>query len=181
MARATAARRDGVLRVDPTPALASSSNAAIAFFARRDLLGHSADPVGALWDPPEAHRLLSKQSQNGSWRYPGGKHSIRSQENYDQLETFRQLGILVDKFGLTRQHSSIERAASYLLSFQTDQGDLRGIYGNQYATTYVGAILEVLIKAGYADDPKVANGLAWLLAVRQSDGGWAIPARTAGC
>jgi hypothetical protein len=124
--------------------------------------------------------VVGKQNQNGSWRYPGGKHSIRSQENYDQLETFRQLGILVEKFGFTQQHSSIERAVTYLLSFQTGEGDLRGIYGNQYATTYVGAILELLIKAGYADDPRIAKALAWLLAMRQSDGGWAIPVRTVG-
>ena len=124
--------------------------------------------------------MVGKQNPNGSWRYPGGKHSIRSQENYDQLETFRQLGVLVEKFGFTREHSSIERAASYLLSFQSNEGDLRGIYGNQYATTYVGAILELLIKAGYADDPRVAKALAWLLATRQSDGGWAIPVRTVG-
>jgi hypothetical protein len=124
--------------------------------------------------------VVGKQNQNGSWRYPGRKHSIRSQENYDQLETFRQLGILVEKFGFTQQHSSIERAVTYLLSFQTGEGDLRGIYGNQYATTYVGAILELLIKAGYADDPRIAKALAWLLAMRQSDGGWAIPVRTVG-
>ena len=124
--------------------------------------------------------MVARQSQNGSWRYPGGKRSIRSQENYDQLETFRQLGILVEKFGFTRQHSSIERAASYLLSFQTDEGDLRGIYGNQYATTYVGAILELLIKAGYVEDPRIARALGWLLAMRQCDGGWAIPVRTVG-
>jgi hypothetical protein len=180
MVRPQRARRGRILRVDLAALLASSSNAAIAFFAKRDLLGGNADPAGALWVLPEARRVLSKQAQNGSWRYPGGKRSIRSKENYDQLETFRQLGLLVEKFGFTRQHPSIERAADYLLSFQTDEGDLRGIYGNQYATTYVGAILEVLIKAGYADDPAISNALAWLLATRQSDGGWAIPVRTVG-
>ncbi len=180
MARVIAARREGVLTVDPAPLLASANNAAIAYFARRDLLGGGDDPVSVLWHLPEARRVLGKQSPNGSWRYPGGNRAIRSQENYDQLETFRQLGILVEKFGLTRQHSSVERAATYLLSFQTDEGDLRGIYGNQYATTYVGAILEVLIKAGYADDPKIAKALDWLLAMRQRDGGWAIPVRTVG-
>jgi hypothetical protein len=180
MVHAEAARRDGILRVDPACLLASSNNAAIAFFARRDLFGPGADLVTSVWDLPEARRVLARQSRNGSWRYLGGKRSIRSRENYDQLETFRQLGILVEKFGFTRQHSSIERAATYLLSFQTDEGDLRGIYGNQYATTYVGAILEALIKAGYVDDPRIANALAWLLAMRQSDGGWAIPVRTVG-
>jgi len=60
---------------------------------------------------------------------------VRSQENYDQLETFRQLGTLVDKFGYTRDHQAVERAAGFLFSFQTEQGDFQGIYGNQYATT----------------------------------------------
>ena len=180
MARAVAARREGVLKVDPAPLLVSSGNAAIAYFARRDLLGGSDDPISVLWDLPEARRVLGRQTPNGSWRYPAGTRAIRSQENYNQLETFRQLGILVEKFGLTRQHSSVERAATYLLSFQTDEGDLRGIYGNQYATTYVGAILEVLIKAGYNDDPRIAKALDWLLAMRQDDGGWAIPVRTVG-
>ena len=169
-----------MLTVDPVPLLASSDNAALAYFARRDLLGGSDDPVGVLWDLLEARRVLRRQSANGSWSYPGGQRAIRSQENYDQLETFRQLGVLVEKFGLTRQHSSVERAAGYLLSFQSDEGDLRGIYGNQYATTYVGAILEVLIKAGYSDDPRIAKALDWLLAMRQRDGGWAIPVRTVG-
>jgi hypothetical protein len=180
MVHAVAPRGEEILRVDPTSLLASSSNIAIAYFARRDLLGSGSEPVGVLWDLPEARRVVARQSQNGAWRYPGGKRALRSQDNYNQLETFRQLGILVEKFGFTRQHSSIERAATYLLSFQTDEGDLRGIYGNQYATTYVGAILEVLIKAGYVDDPRIANALAWLLAMRQSDGGWAIPVRTVG-
>jgi hypothetical protein len=180
MVRPTTARGDGAFRVDLAPVLASSSNAAIAFFARRELLGSGDGPVDVLWDLPEARRVVARQAENGSWRYPGGKRSIRSRENYDQLETFRQLAILVEKFGFTRQHSSIERAANYLLSFQTEEADLRGIYGSQYATTYVGAILELLIKAGYVDDPRTTRALAWLLAMRQSDGGWAIPVRTVG-
>jgi hypothetical protein len=105
---------------------------------------------------------------------------LRSTENYDQIETFRQLAILVEKYGFTREHPAIARAAEFLLSFQTRDGDIRGIYGNQYATTYVGAITELLIKAGYADDPRIARTFSWLLAIRQSDGGWTIPMRTLG-
>jgi hypothetical protein len=96
------------------------------------------------------------------------------------IETFRQLAILVEQYGFTREHPAIERAAHYLLSFQTSEGDIRGIYGNQYATTYVGAILELLVKAGYAEDPRVVTTFHWLLAMRQTDGGWAIPMRTLG-
>jgi hypothetical protein len=40
--------------------------------------------------------------------------------------------------------------------------------------------MELLVKAGYADDPRIAKGFLWLLATRQSDGGWAIPLRTVG-
>ena len=165
---------------DPISALASSSNPAIAFFARRDLLGERADPASALWGLREPLRIVRRQNANGAWSYASGNRSLRSPENYDQIETFRQLGILVEKYGFTREHPAIARAAEFLLSFQTREGDIRGIYGNQYATTYVGAITELLIKAGYADDPRIARTFSWLLAIRQSDGGWAIPMRTLG-
>jgi hypothetical protein len=169
-----------LLKVDPLPLLASSENAAIAFFARRDLLGSSTGPVSALWDLPDARKIVARQNPDGSWRYPGGKPHVRSRENYDQLETFRQVGILVEKFGFSREHPALARAAEFLFSFQTEEGDFRGIYGTQYATTYVGAIMEVLIKAGYEDDARIGKGFRWLLAMRQSDGGWAIPLRTVG-
>jgi len=168
------------LRVDPTPMLVSSSNAAIAFFAKRDLLGVATGPASALWDVPEARRIVARQNADGSWRYPGGRSYIRSRQNYDQLETFRKVGILVEEFGMTREHPAIERAAEFLFSFQTDEGDFRGIYGNQYATTYVGAITELLVKAGYAKDRRTAHAFRWLLSMRQNDGGWAIPLRTVG-
>lgn len=168
------------LEIDPAPLLASSSNAAISHFSRRELLEVEAGPVSALWDLPEPRRIVARQRGDGSWRYPGGKERVRSRENYDQLESFRQVGVLVEKYGFTRRHGAIERAAEHLLSFQSQEGDLRGIYGNQYATTYVGAILELLVKAGYAHDPRVAKGFRWLLETRQHDGGWAIPLRTVG-
>jgi len=169
-----------MLDVDPAPLLASSNNAAISFFASRDLLGIETGSVSTLWDLPEAKQIVARQRHGGSWHYPGGKSHVRSQENYDQLETFRQAATLVEKFGFTREHPALEHAASFLFSFQTDEGDFRGIYGNQYATTYVGAIMEILVKAGYARDPRIARGFRWLLCMRQSDGGWAIPLRTAG-
>lgn len=169
-----------LLKTDPLPLLASSQTPAIAFFAKRDLLGSAPGPVSVLWDLPQARKIVARQNPDGSWRYPGGKLHVRSRENYDQLETFRQVGILAEEFGLAREHPAMERAAEFLFTFQTEEGDFRGIYGNQYATTYVGAIMELLIKAGYADDPRIAKGFRWLLAMRQSDGGWAIPVRTVG-
>ena len=40
--------------------------------------------------------------------------------------------------------------------------------------------MELLIKAGYENDPRISKGFEWLLSIRQDDGGWALPIRTAG-
>ncbi|MFA5313301.1 MAG: prenyltransferase/squalene oxidase repeat-containing protein, partial [Methanomassiliicoccales archaeon] len=71
-------------------------------------------------------------------------------------------------------------AAEYLLSLQSDDGDIRGIYGDQYSPNYTAASLEMMSKAGYANDPRVLKAYEWLLSIRMDDGGWAIPMRTAG-
>lgn len=168
------------LRVNPLPLLFGSGNSSIAYFARRDLLAEKSGPASQLWRLPGAERILGRQNADGSWAYPGGNPRIRTRANYDQLETFRQLGVLVEEFGLSRRHPALARACEFLFSFQTREGDFRGIYGAQYATTYVGAILELVVKAGYARDQRVAKAFDWLLSMRQNDGGWAIPARTAG-
>jgi len=167
------------LRVDPTSALISSSNKAIEYFARRDLLDEKVEPIETLWELPEVKRILHKQQVDGSWKYPGGgKEHLRSQEDYNQLETYRILGELVEKYGLNNGHPVIRMAAEFLFTRQTDGGDFRGIYGNQYSPNYSAAIMELLIKAGYDGDPRIEKGFQWLLSIRQNDGGWAIPLRT---
>jgi hypothetical protein len=55
------------------------------------------------------------------------------------------------------------------------KGDIRGILGTQYMPYYHGAILELMIKAGYDTDSRVEQGLEWLLSMRQEDGGWIVP------
>jgi hypothetical protein len=180
MARSAATGGTRLLTIDPRPLLASSHNPAISYFARHDLLGEEVGPVSTLWELPAARKIVRRQRSDGSWRYPGARPHVRSQENYDQLETFRQVAILVEKLACTREHPPLERAAGFLFSFQAPEGDFRGIYGNQYATTYVGAITELLVKAGYGEDERLARTFQWLLSARQEDGGWAIPLRTAG-
>jgi hypothetical protein len=160
---------------DPLPTLCSSANPALRFFVRRDLLGEPVPPMDALWELPEPQRLLQKQQPAGCWRYPGQKQREDPRFNYSLLETFRILAQLVHKYGLNRDHPAIRLAAKFVFSCQTDEGDVRGILGNQLIPYYHAAILESLIRAGYADDPAVERGLTWLLTVRQEDGGWIIP------
>ena len=167
------------LKVDPVPTLLASGNEALATLVRHDLLGEEALQLELLWHLPQVERWLRKQSSNGAWMYPsGGK--VRSQEDYDQLETFRILGYLIEQYGLNRHHPAIGRATDFFFSHQTSEGDFRGIYGNQYTPNYSAAIMELLVKAGYENDPRIEAVFRWLLGLRQNDGGWAIPLRTVG-
>ncbi len=166
------------LKLDPLPPLQASDNEALLYFLRRDLLGEEAGSVEALWQLPHVLKILKKQQEDGSWKYPGGKKDVRSQRDYNQLQTYKVLMDLVEKYGFAREHAAISNAASFLFTFQTEEGDLRGIYRDQYTPNYSAGIMELLIKAGYQDDPRVERGFAWLLSMRQDDGGWAVPLRT---
>jgi Squalene-hopene cyclase C-terminal domain/Prenyltransferase and squalene oxidase repeat len=166
------------LHINPLNILLCCDNQAIEYFTRKDLLEENI-PVQVLWEIPIVSKILKKQHDNGYWKYPGKiLADIRSRQNYNQLETFRILGELVEKYGINKEHLQIQKTAEYLFSCQTHEGDFRGIYGNQYATTYSPAIMELLIKTGYENDPRIEKGFDWLLSMRQDDGGWAIPLRT---
>ena len=164
-------------KYDPVLPLIECKDQSISLSAQRDLLGKGI-PLQDLWNLPEPLKILRKQKKNGSWEYPGPKEQIRKKEDYHQIETYRNLGYLIEEFGFTRNHSTIQNAAEYLFTFQTDEGDFRGIYGNQYTPNYTAGIAELLIKAGYAQDERISNVFKWLISIRQSDGGWAIPFRT---
>lgn len=169
------------LKIDPTTVLLSCGNPAIEYYARKDLLDEKIGTIEDLWQLPPVLRILKKQEEDGYWKYPGKiREELRSREDYNQVETYRVLGELICKYGLNRSHPQIQKAAEYFFNCQTSEGDFRGIYGNQYATTYSPAIMELLIKAGYEDDLRIKKGFHWLLSLRQEDGGWVIPFRTSG-
>ena len=123
---------------------------------------------------------MRAQKANGAWGYHVGSERIRSRNDYDQLETFRVVRVLVEKYGLNDENQALRKAAEFLFSCQTEEGDFRGIAGNQYVPYYSAAIMELLIKGGYAKDPRIEKGFRWLTSMRQRDGGWAFPLRTGG-
>ena len=136
-------------------------------------MGEQAGSIHQLWHLPQAQRILKKQQADGYWPRSGEqKHSAI---NYGLIETWRQFRFLVARYEFTREYPQAERAAEYLFSCQTEDGDIRGILANQYAPYYTGAIMALLIKAGYANDPRIEKGFDWLLAMRQDDQGWTIP------
>jgi len=168
------------LRFNPLPHLLSSGNEALIYFVNLNLLAEEVLPVKVLWELPDVLKILKKQKNNGAWIYPGRTKDEYPDINYNLLETYRNLGFLVEKYGFTTEHPAVRKAAAYLFSCQTEEGDFRGMYGKEYSPNYSSAIMELLIKAGYQDDPRIEKGFNWLLSVRQDDGGWAAPLRTIG-
>lgn len=164
------------LNFDPLPPLFTPENKAIQYFAQRDLLGEQVGSPHCLWKLPEAQRILKKQLTDGAWPRTGEKKHPAI--NYRLIETWRQFRYLVEQYGFTQEHPQAQKAAEFLFSCQTQEGDIRGILANQYATYYTGAIMALLIQAGYADDPRIEKGFQWLLAMQQDDQGWTIPILT---
>ena len=166
------------IRIDTVPALLASSNQAIVYFTKRDLLDERVGPISIVWGLPEAQNLLRKQWADGSWEKAGKNKNIYPPYHYKLVETFKRFRILIEKYQFTRDHPLISKAAEFLFSCQTSEGDIRGFLANQYATYYTGYVLSLLIKAGYEDDPCVEKGMQWLLPMHQDDGGWTIPILT---
>jgi hypothetical protein len=156
--------------------LLGTCNEALIAFTRRDLLGEEMD-IEELWTLPRVKRILKNQQSNGSWIYPNKNAALRSPTNYNQYQTCKTMAELVEFYGLNKKHDAIRNAAEYLFTFQTKEGEFRGMYGNQYSPNYSASITEFLIKAGY-EGTLIEKSLNWLLRMRQDDGGWAIPLRT---
>jgi hypothetical protein len=164
-------------RRDPLPILLATGDPALVWAVKSDIHREALDPR-PLWKLAPVSSILRTQSQDGSWAYRGGFSRLRSSEDYSQLATYKQLLILVSMYRLDRRHPALERAAAFLLGFQTRAGDIRGISGNQYSPYYTADMLRLLIDAGYHSDRRVVRGMEWLVSMRQDDGGWAIPFRT---
>ena len=160
------------LRHDPVPRMLASDEAAITYFTRRDLLEEEVEPIGCIWRLPEVRRILKGQQPDGSWRSRNRNRERYPDVNYDLIETWRQTRHLIEQYELDMTHPCIEGAAEFIFSCQTEDGDIRGMLANQYAMYYTGAIMSLLIKAGYGEDPRIERGFQWLFSMRQDDRGW---------
>jgi hypothetical protein len=163
------------LRIDPVPALLSSGNEVVIYFTRRDLCDESVGSPEHVRKLPEVRKILKKQLPDGSWPPAGKKPEVYPPYHYHLVETFRYFRTLVERYCFNSNHQVAASAAEFIFSCQTADGDIRGMIGNQYATYYTGAMLKLLINAGYEEDPRVEKGMRWLLDMRQDDGGWIVP------
>ncbi|MHA2054532.1 MAG: prenyltransferase/squalene oxidase repeat-containing protein, partial [Candidatus Hodarchaeales archaeon] len=160
------------LKYNPISKLLQSNNKHIVYFVKRDLLEELVPPINSIWLLNEPQKILRKQQPNGSWKSPSRKRQEHPAVDYDLTETWKQMRFLVEKYEMNKLHPSIVNTCNYIFECQTEEGDIRGMLGNQYAAYYTGALLSLLIKAGYGDDQRVEKGIQWLISVRQNDGGW---------
>lgn len=160
-------------KYDPIKPLMDSPDLAIIYFTKRDLLHEITESINCVWDLPEVQKILIKQLDDGSWPVKGKKNK-NSGVKYPLIETWKHLRFLIQQYEMNNTHPAIKKAAEFIFSCQTDEGDIRGILANQYAPYYTGAIMYLLIKAGYEDDPRIEKGFKWLLEMRQNDGGWVV-------
>lgn len=163
------------LQINPLPRLLATNDQALLVFIERDLLDNSCVSFASLWQLPEPKKILNHQQPNGSWLFKGKRPGDELGEAYELLETWRTLRVLVEMYAFDYSHPLINRACEFMLSYQTQEGDIRGILSNQYMPYYMGAILEILIKAGYEKDDRVKKGMQWLIEKKQDDGGWIAP------
>lgn len=164
---------------DPANKLAGAEDTAIRLSFHSEVIRKNVS-FDQLWQSKPAQAILKKQQSDGSWKYPSKQSATWTKVNYDQYETFKQLSVLVEKYHFTKDHPSIAKVADYFFQFLAPEGDIRGIYGNQTSPNYTAAILELLIKAGYESDKRIAESIQGLLELRQDDGGWALAFRTQG-
>ena len=125
-----------ILKYNPVEKLLLSDKNFIVYFAERDFLDKRNLMPSNFSNLPEVEIIINKQQNNGSWKYPNGNLKICSLENYDQIESFRNLGYLIEMYGINRSNLAITIATNFLFGLQTDEGDIHGILVNQYTPYY---------------------------------------------
>jgi len=167
------------LNYDPIHPLLSSKNIYIKYYTNRDLLDIEKKPIDYIWMLDEPQKILKKQQSDGSWRSYSKNKEIYPLINYSLIETWKNFRYLIEKYEFNKIYPAIEKAAEFIFSCQTREGDIRGFLANQYAMYYTGALMSLLIRAGYQNDWRIEKGFEWLLKMRQDDGGWvASPIQT---
>jgi hypothetical protein len=127
---------------------------------------------------PRVSRLLTLQSQNGSWagsalggNVPGGRLQATSQ-------ALTRLGYL----GFGPQHPAVRKAAEFLLTEQSEDGSWarpstleledRSREGYTVVPLQTALPLRGLAACGYATDERAERAYEWMLKQRLEDGAW---------
>ena len=122
-------------------------------------------------------RILEAQNPNGGWCKKKYEGHPRWEKTYYIVDTLRNIFQLRD-YGCVIEDEGVQKAVDFLFSTQTNEGDFRGAFLNEYAPTYHSLTLEILCLFGLDSDKRVQKGFRWIIRNRQDDGGWVIPCQT---
>ncbi len=158
--------------------LLARGNLPILYWLKKDILEVPVDrEFKNLQKYADRIRMLEEQNEKGSWCEKKYMGHPTMEKTHSIVETLRNLFKLYD-LGCSKKDKAIRKGVGYLFSTQTKEGDFRGAYIHEYATTYHALILEIVSLFGFHDAPEAEKGFQWLMKNRQNDGGWAIPYRT---
>lgn len=158
--------------------LLARGNLPILYWLKKDILLVPVDREKKnLKKYAERIRILESQQPAGNWGKKKPGVDSRWEKTHFIVETLRNI-LRLHTYGCTYEDEGIRKAVDYLYSTQSEEGDFRGAYLNEFAPTYHSLTLEVLCLLGLDKDPRTQKGFKWLMDNRQEDGGWAIPYRT---
>ena len=158
--------------------LLARGNLPILYWLKKDILEVPVDREQKNLQKYAARiRILNDQGQNGGWSRKQYEGHPRWEKTYYIVETLRN-AVRLYNYGCSREEKGIQKAFKFLLSTQTDEGDFRGAYLNEYAPTYHALTLEILCLFDLDNEKSVQKGFRWIMDYRQDDGGWVIPYRT---
>lgn len=128
-------------KVDPIKSLLEADDISIKYAVEKEILGYTNIRIEDLEKDKKVQSIIKRQQRDGSWKYAAKKSDVWTELDYDQYETVKQLAELVEKYRLDRKHDQIQRVADYFFHHQTPEGDIRGVYGNQYFPNFTAVIL----------------------------------------
>jgi hypothetical protein len=143
----------------------------------RDILDRPEDDPEVVWardrlkDSKESKEILSMLNPDGSWNksLPSFKEiPLSKEEGGGPLKPWPLLKLA--ELGWDISDKRIEKAAEYLLSFQTDQGYF--VSGKVSSAGITAQCAVALIRVGMKGDPRVQRAMMWLLNHQCYDGGW---------
>ena len=169
------------MKVNPNKAiefLLARGNLPILYWLKKDILEVPVDrEFKNLQKFASRIRILKSQKTNGGWCKRKYEGHPRWEKTYYIVETLKNMFKLYN-FACSLKDEEIKKAIKFVLSTQSEAGDFRGAYLNEYAPTYHALSLEILCLFGLDKDEKVQKGFRWIINNRQDDGGWVIPYRT---
>jgi hypothetical protein len=158
--------------------LLARGNLPILFWLKKDILEVPIDREYKNLQKFAARiRILNSQKSNGAWSKKKIDSHPRWEKTYYIVDTLRNVFLLYN-YGCEKSDEGVQKAIKFIFTTQTEEGDFRGAYLNEYAPTYHALSLEILCLFGLGEDKRVQAGFKWLTSNRQADGGWVIPYRT---